>query len=362
MAEKTSIEWTATVHDDGSVTQGSTWNPTRGCSRVSPGCGGPGPHGGCYAEIMAARFSKPGQWGHGYAEMRGGTKSRDHRWTGKVELVKSQLMLPFSWKTPRKIFVNSTSDLFHEKLSDEDIDKAFAVMALCPRHQYLILTKRAKRMREWFAERWQPAKALRYEYQGLPTVDVPAEIDGADRHSQVYQAASEIVDELQMADTSNDGLWDEKGNLKALQFPWPLTSVWLGVSVEDQERANERIPDLLATPAAIRFVSGEPLLKLVNFGCWRALDWIILGGESGPNARPFRYSWAKSIIEQCRAAGVACFVKQLGSQPVHDLGDCEGLGLDQLRVHLRSRKGCDMDEWPSELRVRDFPQCQIATK
>jgi protein gp37 len=122
---KTKIQWT----------DRSDWNPVRGCTRVSPGCGGPGPHGGCYAEVIAARFSDPGQPFHGFA------KRGPARWTGKVELIKERLTLPLRWRKPARIFVNSMFDLFHEALPDEAIDRVFAVMALCPQHVFQILTK-----------------------------------------------------------------------------------------------------------------------------------------------------------------------------------------------------------------------------
>ena len=129
------IEWT----------DRSDWNPIRGCTRVSPGCGGPGTQGGCYAEGMAARFSKPGQWGHGFAEMRNGAP----RWAGQVELQKDRVALPLSWRKPARVFVSSTSDVFHEALPDKAIDKLFAVMALCPHLTFQVLTKRPERMRQW---------------------------------------------------------------------------------------------------------------------------------------------------------------------------------------------------------------------
>lgn len=158
MAEHSKIEWTD-----------ATWNPVRGCSRVSPGCGGPGKAGGCYAEAIAGRFSQPGQWGYGFAEVHNG----EARWTGRVDLIESRLPLPLQWKRPRRIFVNSTSDLFHEKLHDEAIDRVFAVMALCPQHIFQVLTKRAERMREYIhqvtaessdamCERFAPA--MRYQW------------------------------------------------------------------------------------------------------------------------------------------------------------------------------------------------------
>lgn len=283
MAAGSKIEWT-----DG------TWNPVRGCTRVSSGCGGPGPHGGCYAEIMAARFSNsaeelraewiathPGeqiptfrdQWGHGFAEMRGG----DHRWTGKVALVESQIDLPLRWKTPRRIFVNSTSDLFHEALPDEAVDRVFAVMAATPHHTYQVLTKRPERMRAYL--------------------------------SDVTNTGTRIARHwLRLAG------WGK-------MFELPLTNVWLGVSVEDQERADERIPLLLQTPAAVRFLSCEPLLGAIDLTDALApavgrpfipLHWVIAGGESGHNARPMHPEWARALRDQCTAAGVPFFFKQWG--------------------------------------------------
>lgn len=266
MADRSKIEWTD-----------ATWNPTRGCSRVSEGCVN------CYAEIMAARFSEPGQWGHGFAEIvrkQGDPLWLDHRWTGKVEIVEDKLLDPLKWKKPRRIFVNSTSDLFHERLPNEAIDKVFAVMALCPQHTFQILTKRPERMREY--------------------------ISGADLAAIARMWAPSIIQKLQAV--------------------WPLSNVWLGTSCEDQPTADERIPHLIETPAEIRFVSCEPLLGPINLfdfiGPWAPspgdlqappmLDWIIAGGESGPNARPMHPDWARSLRGQCATAGVAFFFKQWG--------------------------------------------------
>lgn len=247
MAHNSKIEWC----DD-------TWNPVRGCARVSSGCGGPGDHGGCYAEAMAARFSKSGQWGHGFAEMHGGKP----RWTGKVELIESMLTLPLTWKVPRRIFVNSTSDLFHEALPDEAIDRVFAIMTLAPQHTFQILTKRSKRMQEYMTTPLQGPWAGRATRDGEPVTDVDWRMRGVvtdmlrDVPGQVLNRAVAFMD-------ARDG-----GEGDGFFRRWPLQNVWLGTSIEDQPTADERIPDLLATPAAVRFVSCEPLLSGIDLSKW----------------------------------------------------------------------------------------------
>ena len=286
------IEWT----------DRSDWNPIRGCTRVSPGCGGPGPHGGCYAEAMAARFSDPGQWGHTFADRTpaGG------RWTGKVELQVDRVTLPLRWakgvQGRNKCFITSTSDPFHESLTDPDIDLIFAVVALRPDWIFQVLTKRSDRMREYFA-----------------AIDRIGKVDRAD---YIYMAARELrLDRAQLATLR-----------ERLSYEWPLRNVWLGVSVEDQQRADERIPDLLATPAAMRWISAEPLLGPVDLAqagleirmptlagpVQVNLDWVVTGGESGPRHRDNDFETnARSLRDQCTAAGVAFFGKQnVGKRPL----------------------------------------------
>jgi len=288
VAENSPIEWT----DD-------TWNPLRGCTRVSPGCGGPGNQGGCYAEKIAARFSDPGQAYHGLAVRT----SKGGRWTGKVALAEHLLTRPLKWRRPRRIFVNSMSDLFHESVPDEWIDRVFAVMALAPQHEFQVLTKRAARMRRYF-ERY----------------DAAHDDNCADF---VANAARKAGATLMMCRDARERVLDD----------WPLPNVWLGVSVEDQGRADERIPHLLATPAAVRFLSCEPLLGPVDLGqClpeferigWITyldhLDWVIAGGESGPGARPMHPDWARSLRDQCAAVGVPFFFKQWGEWGPVDKG------------------------------------------
>ena len=293
MADNTGIEWTD-----------SSWNPIVGCSIVSPGCTN------CYAMQMAARIEKMQPESH-YA----GTTRRVNGhavWTGKVALAPDHILTaPLRWTKPRRIFVNSMGDLFHESVPDEWIDRVFAVMALCPQHTFQCLTKRSGRMLEYCGN-----------------------IDGS------YNIATAILDLLidrkidgKITDENNP-LADERGDDEPELKNWPLPNVWLGVSAEDQTRADERIPDLLTTPAAVRFVSAEPLLSAVDFtsikvggadSLYRAnaltgdgfdgqlLSWIIVGGESGPGARvwPGFEDACHSIRDQCRAAGVAFFMKQM---------------------------------------------------
>ena len=313
MGTKTEIAWTE-----------STWNPVRGCSRVSPGCEN------CYAESVAARFSGIDPKGrrlpyYGLAEMT----DKGPRWTREVRMVPEHLGDPVRWKRPRRVFVNSMSDLFHEGLSDDQIAAVFAAMALAPHHQFQVLTKRAKRMREWVKKVTDADNPFTWLWELAEDCDGSASVPGFFEGSPP---------------------WD---------MEWPLPNVWLGVSTEDERRADERIPHLLDTTAAVRFVSYEPALGPVNFWPYlsvpqevgdgtRRLDWVVVGGESGPSARPFDVDWARSAVSQCISAGVACFVKQMGAS-VYD--------TDPARVvTLRSPKGSDPAEWDEALRVREYPR------
>lgn len=312
----TTIEWTS-----------KTWNPTRGCSLVSPGCTN------CYAMGQAHRFAGKGK------PFEGLTKKRVKLgvvWTGKVRLAPDMLALPLTWKKPQRVFVNSMSDLFHGKLTNEEIAAVFGVMAATRRHTFQILTKRAKRMREWFE--WMnspPFHPLRRLQDQLLTLHD----DG--------RSCSHVPDYIL--------------KLTSGRVVWPLPNVHLGVSAEDQPRWDERVPELERTPAAVRFVSYEPALgpidgKLQMLCAYggalyvrrERLHWVIVGGESGPRARIFDVAWARSMVEQCAAAGVACFVKQLGAVAI-DSDD------SLAPLPLKSRKGNDMAEWPSGLRVRQWP-------
>lgn len=241
-------------------------------------------------------------------------------------------------KYGREIRFLIKADLFHDDVPNEWIDRIFAVMALAPQHTFQILTKRPERMLAYFSAYY------------ASTVELPRAQLAVDR------CAAEM----------NGGSFHAKG--------WPLPNVWLGVSCEDQKTADERIPLLLETPAAVRFVSYEPALGPVEFGGWESMhgeqharnsqrgdtwkpvrtgiDLIIVGGESGPRARPFDIQWARSTVKQCKAAGVAVFVKQMGRNPYR--GD---IVTPQDNYHFADRAGADPSEWPEDLRIREFPKC-----
>ncbi|MBB3040177.1 DUF5131 family protein [Hoyosella altamirensis] len=283
MSDRTGIEWTD-----------ATWNPVTGCAKVSHGCD----H--CYAETIAHRFT--------------GTKAYPNGF--QVTLRPDRLEKPLLWRKPRRIFVNSMSDLFHDDIPDEFIAKVFAVMAAAPQHTFQVLTKRHARMRSLLNDHSFKV-AINLEHHALDVVDDPEQA-------------------------------------------WPLPNVWLGVSTEDQKWADIRIPALLDTPAALRFISAEPLLgplDLASTGLLapdefdRRLDWVVVGGESGAKARPMHPDWARSLRDQCNAAGVAFLFKQWGEwapippvewKPgdslVHTFGTTHKVGtagLDAFNAELR---------------------------
>ncbi len=312
MADQTTIEWTD-----------ATINAVNGCSVVSPGCTN------CYAMRLAGTRLKhhPSRAGLTVATKAGPV------WNGEVRLSETALLLPLRWTRPRRIFWNAHGDLFHPSVPDEWIDRVFAVCALTPQHIHQILTKRPDRMREYFADPNTWGRII---------------------------AAS---DELKPSSKWNGNAYQLRFEITTNGF---LPNVHLGTSVEDQTRADERIPHLLATPAAVRFLSMEPLLAPVNlnrihqtfdggldhswesalsgkrFDIWSdgdvdgcpKLDWVIIGAESGPGARPMTNEWAQAILDQCKAAGVPVFVKQLSG------------GTKAIK---------DIDQFPEGLRVREMP-------
>ena len=290
MSDKSEISWTD-----------ATWNPVRGCSLVSEGCRS------CYAMKQAHRFSSPGQPYEGLTRLG----PRGPTWTGTIRLVPEKLMEPLKWKKPRRIFVNSMSDLFHEDVPDEYIDRVFAVMALSPQHTFQVLTKRADRM-------------LRYcTTIGNDDGEYEPDLDGeALRDAMIEGEAQRLFVELGGSTHTAD----------YLAVHQPLPNVWLGVSVENQKCADERIPLLLETPAAVRFISAEPLLGPLDLRqLLGRLSWVIAGGESGSRARPMDPSWVLNIRDQCLNAAVPFFFKQWGGVVKSRTGrELEGRTWDQM--------------------------------
>lgn len=264
----TSIEWTD-----------ATWNPVAGCKPVSPGCAN------CYAQAMTGRLEAMGQ--AKYAGLtRPSSDGKRHLFTGEFREYPDDLGLPIRWKKPRKIFVNSMSDLFGEGVSDEFIAAVFGVMAACPQHIFQVLTKRAGRMARWFE--WI-----------------------SDRLNSPFDHCVHVASE-QMSPNPPKRYAEE--SICRCGGAWPLPNVWLGVSVERQVEADERVPYLLDVPNAVPFLSCEPLLGPLDLRKYLdRVKWVIVGGESGPNARPMHIGWVQSIRDQCQAAGVPFFFKQWGA-------------------------------------------------
>lgn len=292
MADKTKIEWTD-----------ATWNPITGCAVVSPGCTN------CYAMKLAGTRLKhhPSRKGLTVDSKAGPV------WTGEIRFNEQWLDQPMRWQKRRRIFVCAHGDLFAEGVTVGMLDRIFAIMGLCPHHTFQVLTKRPERMRAYIAS-----------------------LGDGKSPDRVTEAAFTIGQSVRVHRGSG-GMCER-----------PLPNVWLGVSVEDQKRADERIPLLLETPAARRFISAEPLLgriELKNICCLRdeafirfdaltaeawvensesasaycneadgitKLDWVIAGGESGPGARPMHPEWVRAIRDQCAASDTAFFFKQWG--------------------------------------------------
>lgn len=313
------IQWTNT-----------TWNPVTGCTRVSAGCDN------CYAVQMSHRLEMMGQTK--YAGLTVVNGQGDRHFNGKVKCHEFTLKTPLSWKKPSLVFVNSMSDLFHDEVPFDFIDQVFAIMALCAQHTFQVLTKRPERMAEYFDR-------MAGEYEGI-----------------IRQSGAPV----RMPQLSTD-------------IPWPLPNVWLGTSCEDQAAADERTPHLLQCPAAVRFLSCEPLIGGIDFEAvnrpehfhrqpagWSAwwpkqIHWVIVGGESGKGARLCKSEWLRSIVGQCRNAEVPVFVKQVGSRFIDDDGGGFGAGIEldpeclNLVDYRTTGKGGDPSEWPEDLRVRQWP-------
>ena len=274
MADKTEIEWTD-----------ATWNPITGCSVVSPGC----KH--CYAMRLAGGRIR------NHPSRRGLTAQSNAGpvWNGKVRFNEQWLTAPLRWRRPRRIFVCAHGDLFHESVPVQWIDLVHAVTILAPQHIFQVLTKRAGRMLQYYSD-----PDLQYHLK-LAVEDLKKKYPGdAGRLPHIHDGEISI---------------DRAGYIHSPWHAIPRSNIWLGVSVEDLER-ERRIDRLLETPAALRFVSFEPLLQTasprnVHFDL-SGLDWAIVGGESGPGARPMDPDRARSIRDSCRKQEVAFFFKQWG--------------------------------------------------
>lgn len=293
MSTGSAIEWTE-----------STWNPVVGCTRVSAGCDN------CYAVKQTFRLERMGQ--AKYADLTVLNNLGVRHFNGKVRTVEAALDMPLRWGKPRTIFVNSMSDLFHRSVPIDFIDKVFAVMLAADQHRFQILTKRPERMRKYVGE-MDPVR------MGV--------------------AVRQIIGRRDLLDPNR---------VEMIMARWEacegvLPNVALGTSVESNDVAD-RIEHLRATPAALRFLSCEPLLGPVDV-YESGVDWVIAGGESGPRARPCDLAWIRGIASQCALAGIPVFVKQLGARPVLD-------GQPYLHCH---GKGGDMTDWPNDLRIRQLP-------
>ncbi len=231
----------------------------------------------CYAETVAARFSKPGQAYEGLVDDHG-------RWNGKIAVIDKHLLDPIRWQRPRKIFVNSMSDLFHENLETEWIDYIFAVMSLAQRHTFQVLTKRPERMRDYTRD---------------PDVRGRVEVLARRIHLNTCRRCQKA-----------DAIGAPRPHLNRVVMPWPLPNVWLGTSVENQE-TTWRLDLLREVLTVVPWVSLEPLLGPVDLFPWLDfLRWVVPGGESGADHRPMEIWWAECTATQCQALGVAVFVKQ----------------------------------------------------
>jgi protein gp37 len=314
-----------------------TWNPVIGCTPVSPGCLN------CYAARMARRQEAMGTPGYEPREIAAVTGTPYDSWTpaktirvaevrggrpvftGEVRVMPDRLTIPMRWRTPRRVFVNSMSDLFHEAVPFKFIDHVFTVMAITPRHTYQVLTKRPERMAEYLTDATLPGRIYRVLSDWL------------DQGEQGFLGRS-------WDEAHNVAGWRTNGDPTEPEWNMPLLNLWLGTSVENQAAVDERILHLLRCQAAVLFLSMEPLLE--DLGAIRGLleqgiGWGIIGCESGPGARGHNEyaERAASIIDQCRSSCVPVFHKQM-----------------PIRVGNRWRVSHDPAEWPKPLQVREWPE------
>lgn len=344
-----------------------TWNPVLGCRKVSPGCEV------CYA-ITQAHIRAGNPHPQIAAAFSGLTRRTADGvdWTGHVNLLPERLDQPAHWRKPRRVFVNSLGDLFHPGVPDEFIARVWQTMARCPQHQFLILTKQQARMKSWVSRcKQSPAGWITH--------------DGTDP-AGAYDGTGVVVGhpyEPEHVVTGKRG-----GNRRVIPANggWPLLNVWLGVSVEDQHWAEIRIPALLSTPAAVRFLSCEPLLGPVDLsmcdwtppgmegwpgvhnplmGEWwpceagdyakeyegrvtdqPRIDWVIAGGESGPKARPMHPAWPRSLRDQCTDAEIPFFFKQWGQYSPYVPVTAAGTGWERPHVWVDRTTGQTVEDEP----------------
>jgi protein gp37 len=275
MSDHSAIEWTET-----------TWNPTTGCDRISAGCDN------CYALTLAKRLKAMGSGKY--------QNDGDPRTSGPgfgLAVHPDALNEPLTWRRPRKVFVNSMSDLFHARVPREFVARVWVTMARTA-HQYQVLTKRPERMRRIVGDA----------------------LDGGHR----------LI----------EALTDEESAQVLCDAEWPLPGVWLGTSIEGNEHVR-RADHLRETAARVRFISAEPLLGPLPDLDLTGIHWLIIGGESGPGSREMRLTWVYDLIDKARAAGTAVFVKQLG------------------KVWAGSGKGGHWETWPEDLRIREYPTSRL---
>lgn len=344
----------------------AAWSPVRGCTPASAGCAN------CWAVRTVWRLAhSPHRHLAAACAPLVDWDAASPKWTGHVRLAHESLAEPLHWRKPRRIFVAPQGDLFHPAVPYAFLDRVWATMLICSRHDtwaphtFQVLTKRADRMRDYLTD---PATLGRVAVAAGGRME-----DGDGWHDAIA--------------FDKRGLADEH--------------IWLGVTAENRAAADERIPHLLETPAAVRWVSVEPMIGAVDITTWLEwpectcesgpdavpwhgvgcprngrlgnVDWVVVGGESGPGARPCDVAWVRSIVEQCKAAGTACFVKQLGAKSrgwcagnLHgDPGEeveCDIYEASEGpvccgRCHfITDRSGADPDEWPEDLRVREYPE------
>lgn len=302
MGKESNISWTS-----------STWNCLYGCARVSPGCTN------CYAETHCHRFSGPGQIHEGLTVLG----KKGPRWTGKIQIAYHRLFEPMKWTRSRMIFCNSLSDVWHKDVPKQYIQAMFGVMAACDHHIFQVLTKRADLMEAWYAS-------------------------GAADIFDCTEAASYWLDLCVQEGHISEGVAKKylvRLSRAAMKAPFPLKNVWVGVSTENQETFDERVPHLSRVPAAVRWISAEPLLGPLDITSWydsTHLDWIVVGGESGPRARGMEYSWAERVVQDAQAIRIPVHMKQLGT-------------VLAKRFPGSGKKGEKIEWFPREIRAREYP-------